>query len=140
MIVKRTASRPLKTYFKLVKQFPLVHISDSAHLERAQTVVDRLLQMDLDKGGQEYLEVLTDLIETYEDAYEPISDASEADVLQELMRSSRLSQSKLAKEVAISQSTISAVLTGARSLTKTQILKLADFFKVNPAAFLPQKD
>jgi hypothetical protein len=34
------------------------------------------------------------------------------------------------KQVKISQSTISAVLTGARSLTKEQVLRLAKFFQV----------
>ncbi len=65
-------------------------------------------------------------------------DVSEADVLRELMRSNRLSQMELAKAAGIAQSTISAVLTGARSLTKGQILKLAKLFGIAPAAFLPR--
>jgi plasmid maintenance system antidote protein VapI len=55
------------------------------------------------------------------------------------MRPNGLSQTELAKAVGIAQSTISAVLTGARSLTKGQILKLAGFFSVAPAAFLPRE-
>ena len=54
------------------------------------------------------------------------------------MRSNAFSQMELAKAVGIAQSTISAVLTGARSLTKGQILKLARFFGLPPAAFLPR--
>jgi len=45
---------------------------------------------------------------------------------------------QLAKAVGMAQSTVSAVLTGARSLTKGQILKLAEFFGIAPAAFLPR--
>jgi HTH-type transcriptional regulator / antitoxin HigA len=138
MIVKSTVPKPSNTYFKLVKQFPLVHISDAVHLQKAQGMIDRLLQENLDQGGLEYLEALSDLVETFEDENEPIPDASEADVLRELMRSSGLSQSKLAKQVGISQSTLSAVLSGARSLTKTQLIKLAQHFSVSPAAFLPR--
>jgi len=82
-------------------------------------------------------DVLTDLVESYESRHVLIPDASEADVLRELMRANGLSQSRLATEVKISQSTISAVLTGARSLTKDQIVRLAKFFKVSPAAFMP---
>jgi HTH-type transcriptional regulator/antitoxin HigA len=81
--------------------------------------------------------VLTDLVEAYENEHEHILDASEADVLRELMRTNELSQSKLAKKVGISQSTISAVVNGARSLTKEQVLTLAKFFRVSSAAFLP---
>ena len=133
-----TTARTLpNTYFKLVKRFPLIHIRDDRHLGAAQEMIDRLLQQDLDEGAQEYLAALTDLIETYEEGHVPISDVSEADVLRELMRSHGLSQAKLQKAVGISQSTISAVLSGTRSLTKEQVVALARFFRVSPAAFLP---
>jgi HTH-type transcriptional regulator/antitoxin HigA len=125
------------TYWKLVRRFPLVHIRDDVHLDEALEVLNRLLEQDRDVGAQEYLDVLTDLVRAYEDAHISISDASEADVLRELMRSNGLSQSELAKKTRISQSTISAVITGARSLTKEQVIKLAKFFGVSPAAFLP---
>jgi len=65
-----------------------------------------------------------------------IPDASEADVLSELMRTNGLNQTALEEKVGIAQSTISAVLTGSRELTKDQVIKLARFFQVTPAAFL----
>jgi HTH-type transcriptional regulator/antitoxin HigA len=134
----KTATRTLPgTYFALVKQFPLTHIKDDNHLRAAQEMIDRLLQKDLDEGSEEYLDALTDLVKTYEDEHVLIPDASEADVLRELMRSNGLSQPKLAKQVGISQSTISAVLNGARSLTKDQVVKLARFFRVSSSAFMP---
>ena len=67
----------------------------------------------------------------------PIPDASEADVLRLLMESNGLSQMALARKVGISQSTISAVLHGTRSLTRDQVITLARFFNVGPGAFLP---
>jgi HTH-type transcriptional regulator/antitoxin HigA len=137
MLDKTIPRRLPATYFDLVQRFPLTHIRDDAHLDAAQEVIDRLLQEDLDEGTQEYLDALTDLVETYEDERQPIPDASEADVLRELMRSNGLSQLKLAKEAKISQSTLSAVLTGTRSLTKKQLIALARYFHVSPAAFLP---
>ncbi len=124
------------TYFKLVRQFPLIHIRDDGHLGEAQRMIDRLLQQRLDDGTEEYLDALTDLVETYEDEHETFPDASEAEVLRELMRANGLSQPKLAKEVGMSQSTISAVLSGTRSLTKSQVVALAKFFRISPAAFL----
>jgi HTH-type transcriptional regulator/antitoxin HigA len=123
------------TYFELVRQLPLTHIRDDAHLDAAQEMIDRLLEKNLDQGEQDYLDVLTDLVETYEDEHHPIPDASEADVLRELMRSNGLSQLQLAKKVGIAQSTISAVLNGTRSLTKEQVGHLARFFHISPAAF-----
>jgi HTH-type transcriptional regulator / antitoxin HigA len=134
----KTATRMLPdTYFRLVKQFPLTQSRDNKHLTEAQMVIDRLLEKRLDKGEQAYLDVLTDLIEAYEEKHVPIPDVSEADVLRELMRSHDLSQPKLAQAVGIAQSTISAVLSSNRTLTKAQVVKLASFFNVSPAAFLP---
>ena len=112
MAVETTKHRLPDTYFKLVKRFPLVHIRDDAHLRRASETINRLLQEDRDEGAEEYLDVLTDLVEAYERQHVLIPDASEADVLRELMRANGLSQLRLAQEVKISQSTISDVLTG----------------------------
>jgi HTH-type transcriptional regulator/antitoxin HigA len=137
MAVKTTSRTLPDTYFGLVKQFPLTRIRDDDHLNAAQEMIDRLLEKNLDTGEQDYLDVLTDLVESYEDEHYPIPDASEADVLRELMRSNGLSQLKLAREVGISQSTISAILNGTRSLTKEQVVRLAQFFHISPAAFLP---
>ena len=126
------------TIDKLVKRFPLIHVRDEAHLDEALAVLNELLRQDRDEGAQEYLDVLTDLVAAYEDEHVAMADVSEADVLRELMRSNGLSQMELAKAVGIAQSTISAVLTGGRSLTKGQVLKLAGFFGLSPSAFLPR--
>jgi HTH-type transcriptional regulator/antitoxin HigA len=138
MVAKATTRRVPDTYLKLVKRFPLIHIRDEGHLDEAIALLSDLLRQERDQGAQEYLDVLTDLVAGYEDEHIPTPDVSEADVLRELMRSNRLSQMQLAKAVGMSQSTISAVLTGARSLTKGHVLKLAKFFGIAPSAFLPR--
>jgi HTH-type transcriptional regulator/antitoxin HigA len=120
-----------------VRQLPLIHIRDGAHLHAAEEMLRRLLEKELDEGEQAYLDVLTDLIEKYEAEHEPIPDASEADVLRLLMESNGLSQMGLARAVGISQSTISAVLNGTRSLTRGHVIALAEFFNVGPGVFLP---
>lgn len=125
------------SYFRRVKKFPLESIRDDAHLWEAIAVVDALLRENLDDGGESYLDALTDLVETYEKKHVHIPDASESDVLRVLMAANGLTQEGLATEVGISQSTISAVLTGKRSLTKKQIVKLAGRFAVPPSVFLP---
>jgi HTH-type transcriptional regulator / antitoxin HigA len=125
------------TYFELVKMFPLVHIRDDDHLNAAFEVIDDLLQRDLDEGAQAYLDALTDHVEIYEDEHVAIPDASDVDVLRELIRTNGLSQSALAKRVKISQSTLSAILGGTRTMNKEHMLKLAKFFNVSTAVFLP---
>ncbi len=125
------------SYFELVRQLPLIHIRDAAHLHAAERMMRRLLEKELDEGEQAYLDVLSDLIEKYEAEHEPIPDASEADVLRLLMESNGLSQMGLARAVGISQSTISAVLNGSRSFTRGHVITLAEFFNVGPGVFLP---
>lgn len=124
------------TYFDLVRQFPLIPIRDDEHLQAASAVIDQLLMHELDEGQTAYLDVLTDLVEAYEDEHIEIRDASEADVLRELMSANRLTQAALQAATGMAQSTISAVLNGSRSLTKEQILTLARYFKVSPATFM----
>ena len=136
--MRRTISSPgPDTYFDLVRRFPLRSIRTEDELNAAQNVLDGLLRQKLDEGGEHYLGALTDLIEVYEDKAHPIPDASEAEVLQMLMESNGLSQSELARMVGISQSTISAVLGGVRSLTKEHVVALAKHFHISPMAFLP---
>jgi HTH-type transcriptional regulator/antitoxin HigA len=127
-----------KGYFQLVEEFPLVTIHNEEHLLAAEAVIDRLLRLDLDEGEEAYLDMLGELVAVYEDEHVIFPDATEAGVLRELMDSNQLTQSQLSLEVGISQSTISAILTGARSLTKAQVMKLAKRFNVPAEVFLPR--
>lgn len=135
-IQSRAGHQAHATYLKLIRAFPLRSLRTDSDLESAQAVLDALLRADLDAGGRDYLDALTDLIETYEREAHPMPDVPEADVLRLLMESNNLSQSQLAGKVGIAQSTISAVLNGTRGLTRLHIVKLAKFFNVSPVAFL----
>jgi HTH-type transcriptional regulator/antitoxin HigA len=126
-----------ESYFKLVERFPLASIRNDAHLKRAIAVLGELLGAPSDKGTKMYLDALTDLVERYETLHEPARAVSQADVLRELMRSNGLTRKELEARVGIAQSTISAVLNGTRSLTRAQVVALANHFVVRPTAFLP---
>src|SRR3954469_14059581 len=59
----------LEEYLALVRAFPLAHIRDDAHLDAAVAVIDRLLDQEERSAAEEtYLDALTDLVETYEEA------------------------------------------------------------------------
>ena len=133
---RRSARRDLTAYYVLVKKFPLVPIRDDAHLAKALAIIEGLVKRDLDEGSGAYLDVLSGLVEAYEDRMSTIPDASEAEVLRELMRANGLNQTALQEKVGIAQSTISAVLKGSRALTRDQVIQLARFFHVTPVAFL----
>jgi len=134
------------TYLDLVRAFPLVHIRDDRHLAEASAVIDALLMRGVgaddavgrDEGAEAYLEVLTDLVESYESGRDGFPDAPPGDVLRELMRSGGLTQAELARRTGIAQSTISAILTATRKPTADQVVRLGEYFGVDPAAFLPR--
>ena len=80
MATRTARSTITDTYLMLMKQFRLVPINDDDHLKAAHEMIDRLMQVDLDPSGQDYLSVLADLVEAYEDRHFPIPDASDVDV------------------------------------------------------------
>jgi HTH-type transcriptional regulator/antitoxin HigA len=101
MAVKKRHTAMPDSYFALVRRFPLTHIRDRRHLSQAMEVVDELLQRKLDRGSQEYLDALSDLVASFEEEHTFIPDASESDVVRELWRSSGHTQVQLAKLVGI---------------------------------------
>src|SRR3954464_7772153 len=110
-------------YLELVTQFPLRPLRSAEELDRAIAVVDELTDRldDLDAGEQDYLEVLGDLIARYEDKHVPIRPVSDDVMLRHLIEAKGVSQSQLARETGIVESTISEVLARRRKLNRTHI-------------------
>ena len=124
-------------YLELVRRFPLRPLRSDADLDAAVAVIDSLLdQDDLSPPEQDYLDVLSDLVEAYEDEHVPIEPVGDADMLRFLIESKGVTQSQLATEVGIAESTISEVLSGKRKLNRGQIGKLARYFHVEPGVFV----
>lgn len=140
--IKRPARRsvavkaPSRSYLALVQRLPLRPIQSDADLDRAIAMVDSLLDRDdLDAGEQDYLDVLSDLVERYEDQTDPPRDVSDSEMLRFLMEQQAVKQVELSRATAIVESTISAVLSGKRELNRAQIGKLASYFHVSPSVF-----
>ncbi len=80
------------------------------------------------------LEVVGNLIETYENSQNAIAASEPIAVLRELMNEHGLTQKDLS-DVG-SQGVVSEILNGKRELNVRQIRSLADRFKVSPAVFI----
>jgi HTH-type transcriptional regulator / antitoxin HigA len=132
---------PPAAYLRLVEQFRPRPIRIAGELDQAIAVVDGLLgrKEPLLPEEEDYLEVVSDLIERYEEEHESIPDASGADMLRFLIEQRAVSQQQVAREAGVANSTISAVLNGQRELTLRHIEKLAAYFGTEPAVFLPGK-
>lgn len=123
-------------YLELVQRFPLRPLRTDADLDAAVAVVDELLDRGtLSAAEQDYLDVLSDLVEVYENEAVPMRAVGDAEMLRVLVENRGVTQAELAKQSRIAESTISEVLAGKRKLNRTQIGKLARFFHVEPGVF-----
>ena len=120
------------SYLELVLAFPLASIKSDGHLAEAQAVMDRLLARGkLDHAEEMYLDALSDLAATYEDAHHALKPASDADMLRHLLDAKGITQAQLSKETGLAKSSLSEVLAGKKALSRQMIRKLADFFHVD---------
>jgi HTH-type transcriptional regulator/antitoxin HigA len=133
----RQDTRQAKRYLELVAAFPLRPIHSDEELVQAIAMIDSLLvKENLHVDEEDYLDVLTDLVEKFETENDPFPTVSEADMLRHLIEARAITQTKLAEDTNIAISTISSVLSGKRGLTRDQIATLSRYFKVSPAVFI----
>jgi HTH-type transcriptional regulator / antitoxin HigA len=105
-----------------------------------QKVIDALLDAEqLSPDQQEYLNLLGIIISEYEDKTVEIPDIYGIELLNVLVEEWELKQKELVP-IFKTESIVSAVLNGHRSLTVEHIQKLAEFFHVSPAVFFPSSD
>jgi HTH-type transcriptional regulator/antitoxin HigA len=136
MATTTKAGRKKDVYLELVRRVPLRPIRSDKELARAVAMVDALLDReDLGRDEQDYLDVLSDLVERYESEEHPIAPVSDADLLRHLMEAKGVSQTEVAQGTDIAASTISEVLAGKRTLSRTHIGKLSRYFHVGPGVF-----
>jgi HTH-type transcriptional regulator / antitoxin HigA len=117
-------------------RLPLGPVRSEQELDDAIAIIDSLIdRTDLDDGERDYLDVLADLVEKYEEVHHPIATVSDGQMLRFLLETHELTQVAVAKKTGIAESTISAVLAGKRRLNRAQIGKLAALFHVEPGVF-----
>src|SRR5207248_10140428 len=125
-------------YLHLVKRFRLRPLQSDEELDEAIEVIDQLLsRKKLLPEEEEYLDILSDIVERYEDEHVLIPDVSAADMLRHLIEAKGVTQQSVAAATGISNSTISALLSGKREMTRKHLEKLGSYFCVDPAVFLP---
>jgi len=129
---------PPKTMGDLVASFPPRPICDDVDLRNTEEIVERLAVLSRrTKDQEDYLEVLSTLIERYEAERYPIDswDAPPIEKLKYLMEQSGLSASDLGR--LLGDRTLGAkILAGHRELSKANIVKLARRFRVSPGIFI----
>lgn len=126
-------------YLELVREFPLRAVKSEEDATKATAVLLKLVMSKpkLTAGEREYIEALTALVRQYE-ATRPrteLRSSSPLETLKHLLEESGSTISDLGRILG-HQPSASEVLAGKRALSKSQIVKLAEHFRVSTDLFL----
>ena len=144
----RSANRPIwrstvrtpESYLELAREFPLVPIGSEQHYDACIEVLDSLAVRDetsLDSGEAAYLAALTQFVRDYERDHHAINaeQLSPLAVLQHLMKQSGLTAADLGRIIG-NRGLASQIMLGKRAMSKANIRKIAEYFKVEAGIFL----
>jgi antitoxin component HigA of HigAB toxin-antitoxin module len=126
-------------YIELVKAFPLRPIRTSAVKNEARRVYREVAQRRRSAEVRDYLSVLGSLIHQFET---PVREklretrVSAADWVEFLLDQKGMTVNALAQKTGIAQSALSQMLRGKRGWSKSAIIKLSKYFKIDPGIFL----
>src|SRR5262245_8555067 len=119
----------------LVEALPAAITSDE-ELDRFTAIIDRLaVKKDLSLEESRLLDLLSTLIEVYEDERYPIPDAPPHVMIQGFMQDRGLRNKDL-EPVLGSSGVTSEVISGKRKPSKRQVKQLASLFGVSPEFFV----
>jgi HTH-type transcriptional regulator/antitoxin HigA len=130
-----------RSYLALIRQFPLHPIRSQREYDLASAVLDKLVmrdEADLDRGERDYLETLEMLIEAYDNQNFVIGPDRRTPLqrLKHRMEQVGMTAAELRKVLDVSQPLVSLILNGKRQLSKANIRRLANHFRVDASYFL----
>jgi HTH-type transcriptional regulator / antitoxin HigA len=126
------------TYDQRLAMHPLRPIHNDAELGHATGIIDMLAGYDLNADQADYLDVLSTLVEAYEDTHDPLDDPAvcSLNALRALLDEHGMSAADLARLLGVHRSMGSKLLKGARALTTRHLQILSERFKVRADLFL----
>jgi HTH-type transcriptional regulator / antitoxin HigA len=141
---KTTANRPRarrrfdqRKYGRLLAQAAPAVIRNETECRRVDGEISKLLRKgdNLTPEEERLLDLLSALVERYEDETEGFPDSPPHRVLRFLMEQNDLQQVDLVK-IFGSSGRVSEVVNGKRGISKAQAKALGEFFKVSPELFI----
>jgi HTH-type transcriptional regulator / antitoxin HigA len=126
-----------RKYGRLLAQAVPVVIRNEAECRRVEGEIAKLLKKgdNLTPEEDRLLDLLSALVERYEDETEDFPASPPHRILLFLMEQNDLQQVDLVK-IFGSSGRVSEVVNGKRSISKTQAKALGEFFKVSPDLFI----
>jgi len=125
-----------RDYAGLVRMAPPRPIHDKVDLANATEVIDALAGHHLTPDQEDYLDVLSDLVQKYEEERSPARRVRSTPLqrLRYLMEQAGMTASDLGRLLG-NRGLGSLVLRGRRQLSKTHIRTLAEHFRLDPGYF-----
>jgi HTH-type transcriptional regulator/antitoxin HigA len=135
--VEMTKNYNLEKYKSLLAETLPQVIEDAHELERVEKIIGGLLKKGdtISPEEEKLLDLLSNLVETYEEEHFPMPDVSPNEALKFLMEQNDLKQRDLLP-IFNSSGILSEVVSGKRSISKTQAKKLAEYFSVSVELFI----
>lgn len=139
---KRT-EKTTDDYMELIRRFPLRPIRTWEEYEQAgEVLIDLVSRADdpgLTPGERDYTDVLSDLVRKYDEQHSSLlknrKKTPPLEMLRHIVKETGMNTVSLGKLVGGSGQA-SLILQGKRELSKANIRKLAEHFRVSPALFI----
>jgi len=128
-----------ESYAELVRLYPPRKIRDALELENATEVADWISLRAENDAQLDYLELLGDLLDEYENrakSRKHDEKSSPLELLNYLVEENKITTRELGKILEVDHSVAARILKDERKITVDHAKKLADRFKLRPEAFL----
>lgn len=109
--------------------------SEKQYQEYSQALKELLLSGKTDRETEDEIELLTLLIDTYQDETSKLKEVDPIQLVIYLMKENNLTQADLTGILGISKSYLSEILNYKKGLSKDIIRKLATHFKLSQEVF-----
>jgi HTH-type transcriptional regulator/antitoxin HigA len=109
--------------------------TEKQYFEYCKILEEKVMQNPKTKEQDDVIELLTLLIEKWDEEHNTFSDAGPIEVLRYLMEVNNLKSTEMATVLGVSKSLFSDILHYRRGLSKEVIRKLSERFKVSQELF-----
>lgn len=109
--------------------------TETQYWEYCNRLEDLVVQESTDPQVEEEIDLLTLLIEKWDEEHDTLGKSDPVEVLKYLMAEHQLKSNGLAKVLGVSKSFISEILSYKKGISKENIWKLAEHFKVRQELF-----
>jgi HTH-type transcriptional regulator/antitoxin HigA len=126
----------LTTYQTLLVDFTPRPITSQREYKRVLGYIEENMEPNPPEDKALLLDLLATLVADYEENRYPIPDLKPAELLKFLLSERGMTRAELARQTGIPRQKVTNAINGTRPLSKGNAIKLAEFFKLRPSAFI----